>query len=255
MKKLMIIGLAVVMAAGVVCAQETTVKEREPVQVVAEAALMSAYVWRGQVANDGGVVQPQLTLAQYGFSFNIWGNYDIDHNFMGVHNDFSEVDMSLAYAIPLPADEVSLDVGFIKYLYPNMDVDDTHEVFAAVTFNTVPFLIPSITVFGDFGEADGFYTLLEVVSPFEISDVFSVEVGGSAGYGTSSYNKYYWGENSRAFNDYNLFAGASYELMERLSLSAILTYTWLDGSVRDGGTAIYEADNLFWGGINLAYEF
>ncbi|MCF7847431.1 MAG: MipA/OmpV family protein [Kiritimatiellales bacterium] len=252
MSKLMIVCLAVVMAVGSVFAADTA--ERERVQVVAEAALMSAYVFRGGVVNDGGVVQPQLTLAQYGFSFNIWGNYDIDHNVAGVHNDFSEIDLTLAYAIPLPTDAVGVDVGFIKYLFPNSAADDTQEAFVAFTVNAVPILIPKMSMFADFGEADGFYTLFELTAPFEISDVFSLEAGASAGYGSTGYNKFYWNDG-RGFNDYNVYAGARYELMERLALSASLTYTWLDGVVRSAGTANYQADNLLWGGINLAYEF
>jgi len=256
MRKVMIAGLAVAVAMGSCFTASAAATDREPVQVVAEGAVMSAYVWRGMVLNDGAVFQPQLTLAQYGFSFNIWGNYDISHNVQDVHKDFSEIDISLAYAIPLSIDEVSLDVGFIKYLYPNMDdVDETEEIFGKLTFNSLPVIVPSVTLFGDCGEAKGFYTLLEVVVPLEISDALTVEGGASAGYGSSPYCDYYWGDNGHGFTDYNVFASVSYKLMERVSLSVNATYTRVDGSVDTGADDLYEDDSIFWGGVNLAYEF
>ena len=60
-----------------------------------EVALASSYVWRGQVLNNDTAVQSQITLAQYGFSVNMWSNYDIGSNKDGVKSDMSEFDFLL----------------------------------------------------------------------------------------------------------------------------------------------------------------
>ena len=114
MKKVMTIGLVAVMAVGGAIAQEEVVivdqmggSSTSEAEVSLEAALVSADVWRGQVRNNDFVIQPQLTLAQYGVSLNIWGNYDLGENYLGVDNDFSEIDVALAYSLPLNINQMA----------------------------------------------------------------------------------------------------------------------------------------------------
>ena len=100
MKKVIKVGIAAIMAAGIAGAQDdmaiigqAPASDVSRPEVTVEAALMTAYVWRGQVYNNDLVVQPQMTIAQYGVSFNIWGNYDLGENWIGISGDWSEVDM------------------------------------------------------------------------------------------------------------------------------------------------------------------
>jgi len=232
-------------------------------EATVEAALVSSYVWRGQVYNNDFVVQPQVTLSQYGVSLNVWGNYDLGKNMNGVSSDFSEIDFSVAYSLPLDINEVAFDIGMIGYHYPangtgNTGAPSTTELFATATvLSWRDYVIPSVTMFGDIDEADGVYFLFDIVAPYEISDYLAVEAGVSAGWGNTSYNDYYFGGNQDAgFNDYNFYGNASYEIMEGLTASLNLTYTFLEGgSLRDAADAIYEADQKFWGGVNIAYDF
>ena len=108
MKKGFVIGMAAVIAAGSAMAQSDVVMVDQmggppPSEALfsAEAALVSAHVWRGQVLNNDFVIQPQLTASQYGVSLNIWGNYDLGKNYLGVQGDLSEVDVTLAYTLPI----------------------------------------------------------------------------------------------------------------------------------------------------------
>ena len=276
MKKVMTVGMAALMVAGIAGAQDdmvmvgqAPVNDRARPEVTVEAALVSSYVWRGQVYNNDFVIQPQITIEQYGVSFNIWGNYDLGKNTFGISGDWSEIDMSLAYSLPLDINEMAFDVGIIGYDFPaNGDIPgvsgtgfnskSTTELFASATvLSWQDYVIPSLTLFGDIDEASGAYFLFDIVAPYEISDYLAVEGGFSAGYGNTSYNDYYFGGNQDAgWNDFNFYGNASYLIQDGLTLSANLTYTTLEGgSIQDAAGQIYEAKEKVWAGVNIAYDF
>jgi outer membrane scaffolding protein for murein synthesis (MipA/OmpV family) len=276
MNKMMTIGLVAVVAAGVASAENEVVmvgqaggSDASQTKISTEVALVSSYVWRGQVYNNDMVVQPQITASQYGVSLNIWGNYDIGKNYQGTSSDFSEIDVSLAYTLPLDINQMSFDFGVINYIYPangtgGVGKPSTTELFGTATvLSWKKYVIPSVTMFGDIDEANGVYFLFNVVAPYQISDYLSVEGGISAGYGNTSYNDYYFGQNGNGtgtqdagINDYNFYGNASYEILDGLTVSVNLTYTMLEGgSIRSAAGTIYEAKEKLWGGVNVAYDF
>ena len=280
MKKVMMIGMVAILATGAAIAQDEVIiveqmggSSSSEVLTTAEIALVSSYVWRGQVLNNDFVIQPQLTASQYGVSINVWGNYDLGNNYLGVSGDFSEFDLSLAYTLPLDLNDVSFDLGIIGYHYPanagsaplpgksgsyGGNRNSTTELFAAAHWLTFKeYVIPSLTLFGDIDKADGVYVLFDVVAPYQISDYLWIEGGVSAGWGNTSYNDYYWGGNQdKAFNDFNFYGNCSYEIIDNLSASLNLTMTVLNGGdIRDAAKVLYEDENKFWGGVNLAYDF
>lgn len=270
MKKAMVFGMVAVLAAGGAIAENGVVmvdqmggSNASELEATVEVALLSSDVWRGQVRNNDFVVQPQLTLSQYGVSLNIWGNYDLGKNMNGTSYDFSEIDFSVAYTLPLDINEIAFDIGMIGYHFPANGTGatgkpSTTELFATATILSFKdYLIPSVTMFGDIDEADGVYILFDVVAPYQVSDYFSVEAGISVGWGNTSYNDYYFGGNQDAgWNDYNFYGNASYEIMKNLTASVNLTYTMLEGgSIGNAADAIYEATEKVWGGVNIAYDF
>ncbi len=275
MKKTMMFGMVAVLVAGMASAQNEVVmvdqmensKEFNP-EVTVEMALVSSYVWRGQVYNNDIVVQPQVTVSQYGVSLNVWGNYDLGKSSNGTSSDFSEIDFSLAYTLPIDIDEIAIDVGVIGYHFPangsyanvNEVSKSTTELFAKATIlSWADYVIPSVTFFGDIDEVDGAYILFDIVAPYQVSDYLWVEGGVSAGWGNTSYNDFYWGTTAnpsldKGFNDFNFYGNVSYEVMENVTASLNLTYTMLaGGEVRDSDR--YESSEKFWGGVNLAYDF
>lgn len=286
MNKLMTVGLATLFAAGFVNAQDGVVMVGQApagngseAEASAEVALVSADVWRGQVRNEDFVLQPQFTVANYGFSFNVWANYDISSNYAGVDNDFSEIDLSLAYTVPVDLNDFAFDVGVISYQFPangdkagtgsiegyGLNRKSTAELFASAYWLTFKnFVIPSATVFQDVNEAKGTYLQFDIVAPYEVSEYFWVEVGASTGWGSSRYNNFYYGNPSagvvndfdKGFSDYNFYGTASYELLDDLTISLNLTYTGLyGGAIKEAAKQNYEAGEQFWGGVNLAYDF
>lgn len=277
MKKFMSISLAAVFVAGFAVAQDEVVivgeMENDPaeVQVSLESALMSSYVWRGQVYNNDAVWQPQLTIEQYGVSLNIWGNYNLAGSTPdGISSDFSELDFSVAYQLPIDINEMAFDIGLINYNFPNSDTDSTTELFASATvLSWKEYIIPSVTLFGDIDEASGIYMLFDLVAPYQVSDYLAVEVGASVGYANGGYNDYYFGNGTldpddsskgstqdARFNDYNIYGNVSYDVTDDVSVSANLTYTMLEGgSIRDAASKTYDNDKKVWGGVNVAYSF
>lgn len=263
MKKVMTVGFAALMAAGIAGAQDDMVMTGMPPAdkaapaVSAQVGLLNAYVWRGQVYNNDFVIQPQLTLSQYNFSFNVWGNKDLTQNYLGNNGQFSEIDLSLAYTLPIDVNEMSFDVGAINYNFP-AGGDSTTELFAsAIVQSWRDYVIPSVTLYADIEQVRGIYALFDVNVPYEISDYLSVNGGVSIGWGNNTYNDYYWPLNDQkaGINDYNLYANASYELTESLTASANLTYTMLEGGSIKDSAAVYESDSKLWGGVNIAYDF
>ncbi len=268
MKKMMTIGLAAVFAAGFASAQEDVVMVGQPVSggatISAEAALLSSYVWRGQVINNDAVIQPQVTVAQGDFSLNVWGNHDLVEGTAGKTGEFTEIDLTLAYSLPVEINEMTFDVGLINYNFPNTTdsdtgnaVESTTEIFVAATFQSFKdWFIPSITLFGDIDEVRGTYVLFDVVAPYQVSEYFAIEGGLSAGYGNTSYNTSYWADEADAgFNDYNIYANAAYEIADNVTISANMTYTMLEGGVIRDSADSYENDKKFWGGVSVAYDF
>jgi len=272
MNKVIMVGFAALAAAGVAGAQTETMmvglapnSARMEPEVSVEDAILSSYVWRGQVQNNDMVTQPQITVAYYDFSVNVWGNYNFGKDYNGVSGDFSEIDLSLAYDVPVNISDMSLTVGAIHYTFPNTMAEATTELYVAGTINTfqdliVP-VIPSVTVFGDVDEVKGTYVLFDVNVPYAFSDVLKVTGGVSAGYGNTSYNDYYFPNGAvstqdAGWNDFNLYGIVDYEILEDLTASLSLVYTGLEGgSIESAAKDVYDAKEKFWGGVNVAYDF
>jgi hypothetical protein len=269
MNKVMTVGFAAAMVAGIAGAQnDMSVVGLPPAngsaepEVSAAAALLSSYVWRGQVLNADAVFQPQITVSKADFSLNVWGNYDLaGSSSSGVSDDLSELDLSLAYTLPVDVNDMMFDIGAIYYSFPNSVAESTIEIYGRATVTTweeasVP-VIPSVTIFGDIDEVSGVYVLFDVNVPYAVSDVLDVTTGLSAGYGNTSYNDAYFATGTDAgWNDYNVYAVASYEISESVTAELNLTYTMLEGgAIEDGAKDNYDASQKFWGGFGIAYDF
>ena len=95
--------------------------------------VVSDYVWRGQVRNDDGALQPWGCVEYSGFTFGLWGSMDLDDQPNDAQWEFTEVDVKASYAIPIGT--YALDVGAVYYNYPNSDAESTYEIFGTFTFS------------------------------------------------------------------------------------------------------------------------
>ena len=169
-----------------------------------DLSLQSAYIWRGMVLNDKPVFQPSVTVSSGAFSASVWGNVDLT-SANGARGVASEIDYWLAYTVAGKAVEFTLT--YYDYTYPHSSNLSTQEVWAAVTFKTVP-LSPSLTVIRDVNAIKGWYVLLT-----GSKDLGLLETGGSEGlvltlnlgHGTKAYAQgYFPGIGADRVTDYGV---------------------------------------------------
>ncbi len=214
--------------------------------------VLTSYVWRGQVLNDEGVLQPSLTLDKGGLSLNVWTNYDLtDSN--ETEREFSEVDLTASYTATLETVEVT--GGIVEYMFPNSDVSSTSELFASVSIPDLV-VVPALSLYYDFGEAQGFYGSAGLSYEQELQESLTFGTVGSLGYGTSNYNSFYFGESEGAFNDVNVSAYLAVGLTDKLALTPAIQYVYLvDSDVRDNADEIYGHEDMWIGSLKLTFSF
>lgn len=215
------------------------------VSVDYDFAFNSAYVWRGITFTDGAVFQPSITTSHSsGFSFNTWGNLDID-DVNGLSGEFQEVDLTVAYEFG--SDDISASVGLIDYLFPNGVGAETHEVFFTLGFD-VP-LAPNFAVYYDFDEIEGFYATAAVGHGAEFSDGWSWEVGLLAGYASDDF-----AQIAAGGTDGGLFNGeVSFSVSKELDSGGIGFFVAYTDSLDDDALPDQEVD--FYGGVSFSLSF
>lgn len=214
----------------------------------------SKYVSRGAVAVDDPVLQPMANLSGYGFTFNVWGNYNLTDK-IGVKGKFSEVDLTGEYAFALG--DFSFPVGVIHYLFPNMTQPNTTEVYAGVSYDAL--IKPSLKLYQDVGDAHGLLAALTLGWERELGQPLpgvSCSLLANAGldWGSSDYNsyRYNWGVDGDRLIDYSISLGLALRIMEALTVTPSYTHMWLiDSAIKEA--AGYD-DKGFWG-LSLTWSF
>jgi len=223
----------------------------------------SKYIWRGQNVNDDPVFQPEITANYENFTVGIWGNLDLT-NINDKSGDFLEIDYYLDYSTDLPGLEgIGYSVGFIYYDFPGATADgtrtpDTFEIYWGLNFD-LP-LSPSITVYHDVDEADGSYASLsfghsiEKITELTPEIPVGLDIGSSLGWGSGSYNKYYWGTDQTKLNDLVFSVSFPIEISGWNLVPSLNYVTLLSDDIRD--TDVYGTDSdFFYAGISLSKSF
>jgi uncharacterized protein (TIGR02001 family) len=221
------------------------------------------YIWRGQNLNDDPVFQPGFSAVYGNLTAGIWGNLDLT-NINDRNGDFLEMDYYLDWSDDLPDFEgISYSVGLIYYDFPGSYANgarlpDTLEAYLGFSLDLPA--NPSITGYNDLDEAEGTYITFgighSVEQVFELNPGILVSMNMSAklGWGSGSYNKYYWGTEQSKINDLVLSVSFPFEI-EGLTVTPSLNYvTLLSDDIRD--TDIYGTDSdFFFVGIGLTKKF
>jgi hypothetical protein len=254
MKKLrgLIVALTV---AG--CVNGTTFGESE-IEFEITSAFFSKYILRGQNLDDEPVLQSGISARYGGLTALIWNNFELT-NINGNKNEVTEVDCSLDYSGLLPGIEgVKYSTGAIHYTFPGTKVKDTTEIYWGFNFD-LP-LSPSITVYHDVYEAGGMYVSLagahriEKIFEFEPNMPVGMEIGAALGWGSRSYNDYYWGTDQSKLNDLTLSVSFPVEIAG-WSVAPSLNYvTLLSNDIRDADMYGTESD-FFFVGVSLSKSF
>jgi hypothetical protein len=247
-----------VLALSAMACSAGNVFGHEKVAIGLTADFMSKYIWRGQNIDDDPVFQPSLSVSYKGFTAAVWGNLEMT-NINGNSGEFSEIDYSIDYSSAVPDMKgIGYSVGAIYYDFPATSAAGTTEVYWGLNFD-LP-LSPSITVYHDVDEAEGAYVSLaaeqSIEKIFELSPQLPVglDIGASLGWGSGSYNRYYWGTGQSKLQD--LVFSVSFPIkVGGWAIAPSLNYvTLLSDTIRD--TDAYGTDSdFFLAGVSLAKKF
>jgi len=229
-------------------------KAEDNVSIGASADIFSKYVWRGQNLVDDWVLQPGAYLSHKGITASFWGNLDLtDEN--GYKGEFSEIDLTLDYSGQVPGvDFLSYSFGFINYDFPiNGGSDDTWEIYWGFGLD-VP-VSPSVIVYHDVDEAEGTYVSFAIGHCIEnLNDLgLGVDLNASIGWGSSGYNKSYWGPEKSELNDLVLSAAFPFEVAG-FAITPSVNYITLVGDDIRAPNA-YGQNDMWVAGIGFSKDF
>lgn len=224
----------------------------------------SKYVWRGQLINDDFVFQPSISANYKNFTASVWGNVDLTdyHNNGG---EFTEYDLTLDYSNKLSEDsKVGYSIGVIHYHFPSLSYTDTTEIYWGFNFD-VP-LNPAIKVYHGLGNENGTYVNFGIGHTFEKIAKWSEECycnlqwGASIGWGSSTYNKDYWGVDESRLNDLAFTVGLPICFPGGWTVKPSINYvTLVDGKIRSTDTYATsdstKGSDYFFTGIGITKNF
>ena len=143
----------------------------------------SSYIWRGFDLNprEKPILTPWLAynLGQTGIHLEACGIFSFQDK------EINEFDFILSYTYP-GFKQIQLTGGIIHYGWYfaedfQFKYDTSHEVFFQAKIIDLP-ITPSLNVYYDFTNGDGFYAELEAKFGFQIWKEFGVSTYGSLGY-------------------------------------------------------------------------
>ncbi len=244
------------LAFGLTCLSVATLVqagEPTPPTALAEATLANGYIWRGQVLNNEAVLQPSFTLGSGGFTINTWGNMNLTDSVSEDAPDLSELDLTFGYSKTLGS--VALGGGLIEYSFPNSTVASTREVYGTIGLPNW-LIVPSLSVYYDFDEADGLYGILSLTYSQSIAEKATLALFASLGMATENYNAFYFGVDKNALNDFNVGASLTIPVTKSFSITPSVQYTTLpDGDISDGADGLYQEKDFVLGSIKASYTF
>lgn len=221
----------------------------------------SKYVWRGQLLNDDFVFQPSISANYKGFTASIWGNLNLtDYGTADNSGEFTEYDLVLDYSGKFSEEsKVGYSFGVIHYHFPSLSETDTTELYWGLNFD-VP-LNPAFKVYHGLGNENGTYAsfsighTLEKIATFSEECYCDLQFGASLGWGSSTYNKDYWGIDESRLNDLTFTVGLPVCFPGGWTVKPSINYvTLVDGRVRNADTYSTSSD-YFFTGVSISKSF
>jgi len=272
MKKNRRIWVCIVAAAVIFAGHAIVLAEDEAAPAAADASkptaamdlgVFSQYIWRGfELSHNSVVIQPSVTLAYYGFSFNAWGNLDTDKKTIAAdgsetgESKYNETDLTLAYGKDLGP--VKLSGGLIYYALDG--IQDSQELFVSATLNTI--LNPTLSVYREIAHLPAWYVSLGISHSQPIFEKITLDLGASAGYyysDDSDFSEIKDPENRyRTFHNGLISAGFTIPFGEYFAVKPMIAYSFpLSGTADDyiKATSISDNSNFVYGGVTLSMAF
>lgn len=246
-----VVGL-VLFVSGVGFAEETN---KFDIEVTFD--YVTQYVFRGQQLNPDPSFQPGANLGFGNFTAMFWaGSLKLTGPY-GNEYEFAKVDLGLDYSEQFPGCEsISYSVGFLYYDYPSSPVPDTVEIYGGLNFDAP--LNPGFMVYLDVDEVKGPYIRFSLDHSFgEILQICNIpigmEIGVGLGWGSDSYNEYYWGVPQNSLSDLSLSASFPFEVCGWTIRPGVNFSTVVGKGLRDSNT--YGDNDNFWEIISISKKF
>ncbi|MBL7071904.1 MAG: hypothetical protein ISS26_07050 [Candidatus Omnitrophica bacterium] len=217
-----------------------------PLEMDADIAFNSKYIWRGFNLDDDPVFQPGGSIGAYGFTASVWGSYDIDDD-DGVDGD--EFDIILDYTYEY--DIFSLSAGNTFYFFPGTD-GESYELYIGGAVDTL--LSPSLTFYYDYGDeddggADGLYLVFEAshsIPIFEMGESeVSLDLNSHVAY---NHELFISGEGG----DFGIGAALTIPLNEHVTASPAISYSVPFGDMSDSDDG--NQDDEFYFGTTWSFS-
>ncbi len=153
----------------------------------AAAAVLSAYIWRGQeMTRNSVVIEPSITVNYKGFTSTLWGNLDTNPYSAGDakhSSNWTETDFILSYGHEFGI--VKAGAGYIYYGMAGMtsngtDLLDAQELFITLSLNTM--LAPTLTIYKEIDHYHQWYATLGVSHTFRLHEKVGLKLAGSVSY-------------------------------------------------------------------------
>jgi hypothetical protein len=245
---------------GIMLSMAMVTLAKDTVDVSVSGDFFSKYIWRGQNIVDDWVFQPGASVGFKGFTASIWNNMNMKDavvsNVLVESGSLTETDLAIDYSNKVPGlDVLGFSVGAIYYDFLNTHTHPTAEAYGG--FNLDVPSAPAIRWYYDFEEADGSYAQFSVGHTIQKLHEWSkdcscgLQTGASLGMGTRNYNRFYFGVDQTALNDFTLTAGLPLNL-GKVTIKPSLGYSMMLS--KDIRTATVRSDN-FWGGVGLVHKF
>lgn len=218
----------------------------------------SAYLWRGRIINDEPCVQPSVTVNAGNLSFNVWGTWDLTD--VESSSGHTRMDTTLDYSHRFSRQILSS--GLIAYIYhdePEGGKEDTFEAFVGYAVETL--LLPSLTVYYDFGEIEGFYGEFGLAHSFELfKNIMALDLGISVSAADEEYsnaNFNFPANEAEGIEEFvpdkaslgELMASASFPVSigDRCMITPGIKYmNLLDPDIRDAAKNVEEEDEIVY---------
>lgn len=215
-----------------------------PIEISADIAINSKYIWRGITLDDDPVMQQGIYATAYGFTATIWGSFDIDAD---DSRNSDEVDYVIDYTHEIK--KFSLSLGHTYYEYPTSNTA-TREFYIGAGVD-LP-LSPALTWYHDYGEedsggGDGNYLVLDLSHSFDLGDSpVDLYFSGHVGYNNELFIK---GDGG----DVAIGAGLTVPLTKKISFSPNINYSIPLGDLADSHDG--NEDDKLYGGFTLVFSF
>ena len=251
------LGLLILMAAGSLPALAMG-----PVDVDAELALNSKYVWRGMRVTDDPVLQPGISGSLMGLGFGLWGNMDLtDVNEQDM--EFNEIDYSLSYGMSFPF--LSFEAGLIYYDFPSGG-EATTELYVSAAASVL--FSPHIAIYQDIDEIKGAYWELGASHGVPLSPGLDLVLDASLGLGSKGYLNGYFGVvpdldnpgevlsyTGASMSNVSLVVGVPYHPVPLVTITPHLGYHTLLGDAADAVDAVGGDKGSITLGVTAGFHF